>query len=223
MPDHVTARAFHHCEGLSDWRVGDGGVSTWFEAPDLATALRFATAVAALPECVDHPPDLDARSTGIMVRLNTFGPGPEGLSDLDVAAARAISEVARAGGRVADPSRVGSMVINIGSTDPAAIVPFWSAVLALDEVDGELNDRLARQPVVCFQHLQETRPGHGRIHVDVWVPHDQAQARVTAALAAGGRLVSDEPAPSWWILADPDGNEACVATWIGTDGQGYPD
>jgi 4a-hydroxytetrahydrobiopterin dehydratase len=35
--------------------------------------------------------------------------------------------------------------------------------------------------------------------------------------------VSDEPAPSWWILADQDGNEACVATWIGTDGQGYPD
>ncbi|MGZ5405831.1 MAG: VOC family protein, partial [Nocardioides sp.] len=63
----------------------------------------------------------------------------------------------------------------------------------------------------------------GRIHIDVWVPHDQAEARVSAALAAGGRLVSDEPAPSWWILADPDGNEACVATWIGTDGQGYPD
>lgn len=113
-------------------------------------------------------------------------------------------------------------MLNIGSTSPAAIVPFWSAVLGLDEVDGELNDSLARQPVVCFQHLQEPRPGHGRIHVDVWVPHDQAEARVSAALAAGGRLVSDGPAPSWWILADPDGNEACVATWIGTDGQGYP-
>jgi 4a-hydroxytetrahydrobiopterin dehydratase len=29
-------------------------------------------------------------------------------------------------------------------------------------------------------------------------------------------------APSWWVLADPEGNEACVATWIGTDGAGYP-
>jgi 4a-hydroxytetrahydrobiopterin dehydratase len=29
-------------------------------------------------------------------------------------------------------------------------------------------------------------------------------------------------APSWWVLTDPEGNEACVATWIGTDGRGYP-
>ena len=82
------------------------------------------------------------------------------------------------------------MVINIGSTDPAAIVPFWSAVLALDEVDGELNDRLGRQPVVCFQHLQEPRPGHGRIHVDVWVPHDQAQALAESALTPVALLLT---------------------------------
>lgn len=223
MPDPITARAFHHAEGLSDWRVCDGGASAWYGTPDLTTGLQFALAVAALPECVDHPPDVDARRTGVMVRLSTFRPGPDGLSTLDVAAARAVSVSAREHGLVADPSRVGSMVLNIGSTSPAAIVPFWSAVLGLDEVDGELNDPLSRQPVVCFQHLDSPRPGHGRIHVDVWVPHDQAEARVSAALAAGGRLVSDEPAPSWWILADPDGNEACVATWIGTDGQGYPE
>ena len=222
MPDHVTARAFHHAEGLSDWRVCDGGASAWFEAPDLATGLRFALAAATLPECLGHPPDVDARGTGVMVRLNTFRPGPDGLSSLDVAAARAVSAVAREHDLVADPSRIGNMVLNIGSTDPAAILPFWRAVLALDEVDGELNDPLARQPVVCFQHLERPRPGHGRVHVDVWVPHDRAEARVSAALAAGGRLVSAEPAPSWWVLADPDGNEACVATWIGTDGLGYP-
>jgi hypothetical protein len=38
----------------------------------------------------------------------------------------------------------------------------------------------------------------------------------------GGHVVGDEMAPSWWVLADPEGNEACVATWIGTDGRGYP-
>ena len=60
------------------------------------------------------------------------------------------------------------------------------------------------------------------VHLDVWVPHDQAEARVAAAIAAGGHLVTDQWAPSWWVLADPEGNEACVATWIGTDGHGYP-
>ena len=32
-----------------------------------------------------------------------------------------------------------------------------------------------------------------------------------SALAAGGRLVSDH-APTWWVLADPEGNEACVTS-----------
>jgi 4a-hydroxytetrahydrobiopterin dehydratase len=47
------------------------------------------------------------------------------------------------------------------------------------------------------------------------VPHDQAEQRVAAAIAAGGRLVTDEHAPAWWVLADPEGNQACVATWVG--------
>jgi 4a-hydroxytetrahydrobiopterin dehydratase len=49
------------------------------------------------------------------------------------------------------------------------------------------------------------------------VPHDQAEARVAAALAAGGHLVTDQYAPAWWVLADAEGNEACVATWMGRD------
>jgi hypothetical protein len=47
--------------------------------------------------------------------------------------------------------------------------------------------------------------------------HDQAEARVAAALAAGGTLVSDRFAPMWWTLADPEGNEVDLATWIGRD------
>lgn len=223
MADRLTARAFHYSEGVTDWRVCDGGASAWFGASSLTAGARFGLAVAALPECADHWPDLDIRSHGVMVGLHTYGPTPGGLSTLDLAAARAISAVAGDLGLVADHSRIGNMVLNIGSTSPATILPFWRAVLALDEVDGELNDPLARQPVVCFQTLETERPGHGRSHVDVWVPHDQASARLAAALAAGGQLVTDRMAPSWWVLADPDGNEACVATWIGTDGQGYPD
>lgn len=40
---------------------------------------------------------------------------------------------------------------------------------------------------------------------------------VDAALAAGGRLLSDRVAPRFWVLADAEGNEACICTWQGRD------
>ena len=63
--------------------------------------------------------------------------------------------------------------------------------------------------------MDAPRPQRNRIHFDVWGPHDQAEAHVVAAIAAGGRLVTDENAPSWWVLADAEGNEADVCTWKG--------
>jgi 4a-hydroxytetrahydrobiopterin dehydratase len=65
--------------------------------------------------------------------------------------------------------------------------------------------------------MDAPRPQRNRIHIDVSVPHDQAQARLEAALAAGGRLLSDAEAPAFWVLADPEGNEACITTWQARD------
>ena len=59
------------------------------------------------------------------------------------------------------------------------------------------------------------RPQRNRVHVDVFVPNDVAEARVAAALAAGGRLVDDSHVPDWWTLADAEGNEVDVATTFG--------
>jgi 4a-hydroxytetrahydrobiopterin dehydratase len=61
------------------------------------------------------------------------------------------------------------------------------------------------------------RPQRNRIHIDVWVPHEQAEGRTAAALATGGHLVTDEPAPAWWTLADAEGNEVNVATIMSRD------
>jgi 4a-hydroxytetrahydrobiopterin dehydratase len=61
--------------------------------------------------------------------------------------------------------------------------------------------------------MSEPRTARNRIHIDVMVPHDVAEARVAAAIAAGGTLMTDQYARSWWVLADADGNEACVCTW----------
>ncbi|MEJ7720470.1 MAG: VOC family protein [Ilumatobacteraceae bacterium] len=68
-----------------------------------------------------------------------------------------------------------------------------------------------------FQQMDEPRPQRNRIHIDVTVPHDVAEQRIGDALAAGGTLVSDARANAFWVLADPEGNEACVCTWQDRD------
>jgi hypothetical protein len=76
---------------------------------------------------------------------------------------------------------------------------------------------VAHGPSIWFQQMDGPRPQRNRVHIDVSVPHDQAEARVAAALAAGGRLVSGLFAPAWWALADREGNEVDIATWMGRD------
>jgi 4a-hydroxytetrahydrobiopterin dehydratase len=61
--------------------------------------------------------------------------------------------------------------------------------------------------------MDEARPQRNRIHLDLDVAVDVVERRVADALAAGGRLVTDAFAPSWWVLADPEGNEICLCTW----------
>ena len=83
--------------------------------------------------------------------------------------------------------------------------------------EDPLVDPLGPGPAVWFQQMDRPRPQRNRIHLDVTVPHDEAPRRVAAALAAGGRLLSAARSPAFWVLSDPEGNEACVTTWRGRD------
>ena len=78
---------------------------------------------------------------------------------------------------------------------------------------GDALDPLRSGPALWFQQMDEPRPQRNRIHLDISVPHDVAEQRVAAALAAGGTLVSDRRAKAFWILADAEDNEACTCTW----------
>ena len=227
MTERMTARQFHHSDGVADWRVTDGGAAAYFRTGSFVEGARLVQAVAELPGVAERAPDLDLRPDGVFVRLFTTAPAPDGLSSRDVEMARLISAAARRLGLVAEPAATQNVVVTIDAVDIARVLPFWRAVLgyANRDDDGpvpEVVDPQRRKPIVSFQQMDVPRPQRNRIHLDVWVPHDQAETRVAAAVAAGGRVVSDGMAPSWWVLADPEGNEACVATWIGTDGGGYP-
>jgi 4a-hydroxytetrahydrobiopterin dehydratase len=91
-------------------------------------------------------------------------------------------------------------------------------VLGYKEIDdGDLVDPHGRWPKFWFQQMDAPRPQRNRIHIDISVPREQAAARIAAAIAAGRRLVPDQNAPEWWVPADAEGNEACVATWIGRE------
>jgi 4a-hydroxytetrahydrobiopterin dehydratase len=145
-----------------------------------------------------------------------------GMSQRDVDLARQISSVAREHGASADPSAVQSLLIIPGAPVVADVMPFWRAVLGYqpraDSPDEDLVDPVGRGAAFWFESMAEPRSdGGGAIHVAVWVPHEQGEARVAAALAAGGRMVRDDFAPAWWTLADAAGNEVDVATTMSRD------
>jgi 4a-hydroxytetrahydrobiopterin dehydratase len=83
--------------------------------------------------------------------------------------------------------------------------------------DGAIVDPTGLAAPIWFQQMDRPRSQRNRIHLDISVPHDEAERRIEAALAAGGRLASAREAPAFWVLADAEGNEACVCTWQGRD------
>ena len=212
--DHtdVSPPDFADLTGLDDWRFVLGGLHAHFRAGSFSAAAALAAGVASAADAADHHPDLEIRYPDrVRVFLTTHAAG--GLTTLDVDLARAISQLAATAGATSEPSSSQAVEFAIDTMDADAIRPFWAAVLGYRDVGGNLVDPLRSGPPMWFQQLDHARPGRSRFHIDVSVPHDVAQARVAAALAAGGRLVTDQHARSWWVLADVDGNEACVCTW----------
>ena len=221
MSDQITARQFHEADGVEDWRVVGEGACTYFRTGSFAAGARLVHAIGELAGLEDHHPDLDVRSEGVTVRLITITSEYFGLSERDVELAREISVAARELGLPADASAVQTVQVSIDALVIPEVLPFWRAVLGYqnreDSPDEDLIDPRGRGAPFWFQRMGAPRPQRNRIHIDVWVPYDQGEARVAAAIAAGGHLVSDEHAPAWWTLADAEGNEADVATWMGRD------
>jgi 4a-hydroxytetrahydrobiopterin dehydratase len=218
MSEWISPREFSESEGVGDWRVLGEGACAFFRTGSYAAGARLVAAIGELDGLEDHHPDLDLRHEGVTVRLLTATDESFGMGERDLELARRISAVARELGLAADPAAVQTVQVSIDALVGKDVMPFWRAVLGYeyraDSPDEDLIDPRGRGPAFWFQDMDAPRPQRNRIHIDVWVPHDQAEARVAAALAAGGRLVSDRFAPGWWTLADPEGNEVDVATWM---------
>ena len=220
--EYISAKEFREAEGTRDWPVLSNGATTFFRTDSLATAARLVQAIAELEGIDDHRPDIDVRAEGVTVRLLTAADDWWGMSRRDVELARRISGVAADLGLSADPTAVQSVdPIIIGAVDIKKVMPFWQALMGYrpraDSTDQDLVDPRAIGPGIWFEQVEGSRTERNRMHVAVWVPYDQAEARLAAAIAAGGTVIYDKQAPAWWTLTDPEGNEADVSTSMNRD------
>jgi 4a-hydroxytetrahydrobiopterin dehydratase len=202
-------------EGLDGWAYLLGGLQTRIRTKDFATGLAVVNAIGAVAEEMNHHPDLTLRYTHIDVRLTSHD--ERAVTDRDIRLGRAISAIAAAAGVRLDSSGVSRLELALDTPARESILPFWAAVLATEHLSGpdfgdELRDPADGLPTVWFQASGSEEPRQ-RWHLDLWVDPAQVQPRIDAALAAGGTQVSDAEAPSFWVLADPQGNRACLCTW----------
>ncbi|MCW2733654.1 MAG: 4a-hydroxytetrahydrobiopterin dehydratase [Mycobacterium sp.] len=209
------------------WRLVLGVAVTHVAVPSLTAAADAASiVVSAAGADGDGHLSVDLHADRIVLRLHTTTVGS--VTEHDLGLAHRVTEALTARGLRAAPGE-GVVVpqtieIAIDALDIPLIRPFWQAVTGYvdepgppDLPDGALLDPLRRGPAIWFQQMDAPRPQRNRIHLDVDVAPEQAMPRIDAALAAGGTLLSDDAAPAFWVLADPEGNEVCVCTWQGRD------
>ncbi|WP_028047278.1 VOC family protein [Cellulomonas sp. URHE0023] len=166
----------------TDWRVLDGVVTAWFDAPSLTEGAAVAARVAELSDAAV----VDVRATGVRVRLD----GGEG--------AAAVSAAVRDRGLVANPAALQHLSVVLESANPTAVRSFWQR--AFDYVPGrgdDLRDPLRRDPAIRIRQSTETRPLRNRIHLDV----------VRPAAAVEQADLGEAFGPYGVCHTDPDGNE----------------
>jgi 4a-hydroxytetrahydrobiopterin dehydratase len=204
-------REFLAAEGIDDWVVLHGGATAVFRVPSLAAAAQLAQAVAHLPGLEGSGALLTIADGRLTVRLTR---GVFRLEEGHIELARAVSAIARAHAAVADRACVQEVQLAISAKPDAVDVGFWRAVLGYARLaDDNAIDPLGHGSTVWMQELNADKPLRHAMHVDVSVAREHVEARVAAALAAGGRIVDDADAPAGWILADRAGNRVCIAAW----------
>ncbi|MFN2418915.1 MAG: VOC family protein, partial [Candidatus Limnocylindria bacterium] len=211
-------REFLSADGVDDWVILHGGPTAVFRVGSLLEAAGLAAAVAAVPG-LEPRTLLTAASDRLTVKLTREVWGTEARH---AEVARAISAVAREHGATADRSAVQEVQLAVATKPEAVDLGFWRAVLGYAPMhDDNGIDPLGQGSTVWMQELDPAKPLRHAMHVDVSVARDHAEARMQAAVAAGGRVVDDSSAPGAWILADRSGNKVCIAAW--PDGAATPD
>ena len=216
---------------LTDWRKLGQGLHARYAVNDFATGARFVAAVGEAGDALGHHPRVTVGKAYVDLTLVSDdavyrdGEGAEHVVTLvtqqDVDLARRISEIAAEHALVADPAAVTTVEIALDTAHAATIAPVWAALLTGSadsqghgSIGDDVRDATGRVPILWFQDTDEHETPRQRFHLDVWVAPEVAEQRIAAAVAAGGVITDDSQAPSFTVIADPDGNKACVCTYL---------
>ncbi|MFJ8909867.1 VOC family protein [Amycolatopsis sp. NPDC102389] len=112
-------------------------------------------------------------------------------------------------------------MITIDCADPRGLAAFWTEALGVavdQDYEGEfliLSPKAENGPVLAFQRVPEPRAGKNRVHLDFGT--DDMEKEVDRLIGLGAKKLDrhEMPGMAWTVLADPVGNEFCVATHEG--------
>lgn len=113
-------------------------------------------------------------------------------------------------------------MINLDCADVAAQADFWSRALGVpvDDNDGNAFMRTigyGREalPRMMFLAVPEKKTVKNRMHLDLTTDDRAAEVARLVALGATSLRDHDEWGIRWTVLADPEGNEFCIADAAG--------
>lgn len=201
---------------LADWRLVLGTLRARFVTGDFATGLALVDRIGAAAEEAEHHPDVVLTYPEVRVTLSSHDVG--GITSRDVELARQVSGFAAGAGVSALPTDQTVVELALDTASSEQLGPFYAALLGAELDDGEPVDASGQVPPVWFQQPDGDGPvlppadPPQRWHLDVWVPVDEAEGRLRSVIEAGGTLVSDAEAPSFWVVADAEGNRSCICT-----------
>ena len=216
--DLVSGDRLSQAAETADWHVLFGAM-TFYPVDSPVRAAELASAVAGLADDARLPLMVDLRPDGV-----TIDSGKDQWEDEQGSAttrfvdlAGRVQAAARGLGLSADLTRPRFVQFGIDAVDVPAVRAFWASVLGYQHDPRasvtDIYDPRRLNPVLFFQPMDasetERRQHRNRIHLDLFVPDDQAEARIDAALAAGGRILT-EKASDRRTLVDPDGNEVDI-------------
>jgi 4a-hydroxytetrahydrobiopterin dehydratase len=210
-------RDFLAADGVDDWVVLHGGATAAFRVRSVQEAARLAEAIGGVAG-FEGSGGLLTISDDVLLTVRLTRDMWQ-LEAKHAELARVISAVARDYDASPDRASVQEVQLAISAMPNAIDVGFWRAVLGYSPMaDDNAVDPLGHGSTVWMQELDDAKPLRHAMHIDVSVAREQVQARLEAALAAGGRIVDDGTEHK--TLTDRAGNRVCICAW--PDGFTWP-